>query len=138
MTALATNANRPEKVDEKLSQQPVDANVHVFQGSLLSFNAANGNVRPLVKPEVFAGVAYEEKDNTGGAAGAIKVRTVTRGIFEMDLAGAVQSAVGEAIYATSDNDLSLTPTANSFIGFQDEFVSTGKINVRLAPFATAP
>jgi len=138
MTALAANVNRPEKIDEKLSQQPVDANVHVYQGSMLSFNAANGCVRPLVKPEQFAGIAYEEKDNTGGAAGAVKVRTITRGIFEMALAGAVQSAVGAAVYATTDNDLSLTSSGNSFVGFQDEFVATGKINVRLAPFAPTP
>jgi hypothetical protein len=136
--ALSKNTNRPEKIDEKLSLQPVDAAVHVYQGSLLSFNAANGCVRPLIKPEIFGGVAYEEKDNTGGAAAAVKVRTIVRAVLDMPLSGATQSACGEPVYATADDAISLTSSGNSFIGFQDEFVSTGRINVRLAPFATAP
>ena len=107
--------------------------MHIYQGALVSLNAG-GYAKPLAAGEAFAGVAYEEIDNTGGADGDKVVRLYTEGDFEFPLSGATQANVGDAVYASDDGTLTFTATANSFVGYCIDVPAAGTIILRLKAF----
>ena len=74
MTALTADAQRVEK-EGKLVAMPV-AVAKIYKGAILMRNPA-GYVLPAasLSGAVFAGVAYEAKDNTNGSAGDEVVRS---------------------------------------------------------------
>ena len=74
MTALTQDRNTLRR-DGKQIEPPVAANTRIFGGALVAINAAGlavpGSTALGLK---CAGVAEQRADNTGGAAGAIRVR----------------------------------------------------------------
>lgn len=91
--ALTKNNNTPER-DGKTVALGVAANVKIFAGALVALSAA-GFATPGAVATTLKGVgrAKDLADNTGGAAGAIKVE-VEKGIFRFN-----NSAAGDAITA---------------------------------------
>lgn len=134
--ALSANAEIPHYLDQQLRSFKA-ADEHIFKGALLSFEAG-GYVAPLTAAEVFAGVAYEECDNSGGSDGDKLAKAFVQGDFEFALSGAAISDIGSAVYASDDATLTLTPTSNTFVGYMVDLVSSGVIILRIAPFQTAP
>jgi len=128
--ALTANRDVHRFVDIELREYEVAASVHVYKGALLS-KAASGYANPLVAGQEFVGIAYEEGDNSTGANGDVKVRAQTEGDFEMDLSGATIADIGKPVYASDDGTITLTATANSFVGYVQDFLSAGKVVVRL-------
>jgi len=130
MTALAANLDRPHYVDQQLREFAVVTNVKVFKGSLLSVRST-GYVGPLAAAEQFAGIAYEFMDNTGGASGAKKVRAFTEGDFEVPLASAAITDIGDALYASDDATFTKTSSGNTYVGVIVGYVDASTVIVRI-------
>lgn len=135
---LSANREVNRYVDQQLRTYKVNASSYIYKGALVGLDAADGFARPLVAGDVFIGIAYEEIDNSAGANGDKVVRVFSQGDFDHAMSGAVQADVGKAVYASADDTLTLTLTANSFVGFVADLVSAGNIIVRLDTFRTAP
>lgn len=130
--ALTANRNVDHYVDQELRTFPLAANVHVFRGALLGL-ASTGHVRPLSAGDRFAGLAYEEADNTGGAAGALTVRAYTQGDFAMALIGAAVADLGRPVFASADDTLTFVAAGNSCVGVVQDIVAAGEIVLRIDP-----
>jgi len=132
MTALAANKDLDQK-DGKLVAFPVVASDILYKGALVKINAA-GFLAPCAAEAgaQFAGVAYEQIDNSAGAAGAKTCRVETEGVFEMLGAGLAQADVGSSVYASDDQTVSTTQAANEqLVGKIVEFVSATKVMVKI-------
>ncbi len=86
---------------------------------------------------LFAGIAYEECDNSAGSDGDESLRCYTQGDFELTLSGATMADVGKPVYASDDATLTLTSTDNTFVGHVVDVPSSGVIILRIEPFQTA-
>ncbi len=97
----------------------------IYQGALLEVDA-NGNVSPLSATGNFAGVALEDADNTGGAAGDIRVQIVRKGILR-GVTTAGTPAVGTQVYSATDNPMDATTvsTGATSLGACDTEESSG-------------
>ena len=114
MTALSTSYDARRK-DGVLAAYPLGAGVHVRKGGLLAVAAATGLVQPASDSAglIFVGVAYEEADNTGGAAGAQSVRVLKTGVFTYAKTGATQTDVGKPAFVVDDATISTAATTDS-------------------------
>jgi hypothetical protein len=130
--ALSANREVDRYVDQELRTVPVKASTHIYKGALVGLTG--GYARGLVAGDAFAGIAYEEADNSGGSDGTISVRVFTLGDFEHALASASRANNGAAVYASDDATLTLTSTNNSLVGRQVDVPSSGKIVLRLRPW----
>lgn len=132
MTALTENKKLDEKVG-KLVAHPVVASDIIYQGALVKVNAA-GYLAPCSSEAgaVFAGVAYEQKDNSAGAAGAVSCRVQKEGRFLMTGSGFSQANVGDKVYASDDQTLTLTNAVGlQCVGVIDEYVSATQAWVKI-------
>ena len=130
--ALTANRELDRYVDQELRSVPVKGGTHIYKGALVGLTS--GYARGLAAGDAFAGVAYEEMDNTSGADGAVSVRVYTLGDFEHALASASRANNGAAVYASDDATLTLTSSGNSLVGRQVDVPASGKIVVRLRPW----
>lgn len=82
---------------------------------------------------VFAGIAMESVDNSGGSAGDKSVRVWTTGEFEFTIAAtADQTYVGQAAYLLTNHEVQLAPGQfGIYIGQITELISTTKVRVRI-------
>jgi hypothetical protein len=127
---LSAAVDRPHYPDQELREFPVVASAVIYKGALLSIRST-GYVGPLVAGEQFAGIAYESMDATGAASGAKKVRAYVQGDFELPLASAAVTDLGDAIYGTADDATSKTLTSNTYIGVIVGYVSSAVVIVRI-------
>ncbi len=130
---LTANLNVDHFINQSIREFPLAAAVHLYKGSLASFDGS-GDLKPLTAGEVFAGIAFEEKDNSSGAAGDKKARVYTVGDFELALAGATAANNGVAVYASADDTLTYTSTSNTLVGKQVSVASSGVILLRIDTF----
>ncbi|HOJ76443.1 MAG TPA: hypothetical protein PLQ89_21690 [Phycisphaerae bacterium] len=126
--ALAANREVDRYIDTELRTLPVLTNVHIYKGALVGLSG--GYARGLVAGDKFAGIAYEEVDNTGGASGAVRVRVYTQGDFGHALTFASVANNKAPVYATEDQTLSLTPNG-SFVGYQVDVPAANQIVLRI-------
>jgi len=130
--ALAANREVAKYVGQELRTQPVKAATHVYKGAIVGLDTG-GNARGLVAGDAFAGIAYEEIDNTG-AAGAKSIRCYTEGDFEHALSGAAVTDIGRPVFASADNTLTFAGLSNSYVGIVWDVPSSGNIILRIDPF----
>lgn len=128
--ALTTNRNVDHYIDQELRTVPVGAGKHIYKGAFVGL-ASNGLAQPLVAGDVFAGIAYEEADNSAGAAGALSVRVYTLGDFGHALAGATTASIGRPVFASADDTLTFSGDNNSYVGVVQDVPATGEIILRL-------
>ncbi|EML3977465.1 hypothetical protein RNF44_007035 [Pseudomonas aeruginosa] len=76
--ALTKDRNTPRR-DGMQFNDPVAANAKIFAGSLVCRNAVPGALSTTIAAR---GIAQEQVDNTGGAAGAKRIET-RRGVFQL-------------------------------------------------------
>lgn len=126
---LTANRDVDRYVDQELRTLPVRASARIYKGAFLGWNV--GYVRPLVAGDSFAGIAYEEMDNTEGGDGERFVRVFTTGDFEHVLTGASRTNNRSPVYASADNTLTTTASANSFVGYQIEVPGSNTIVLRI-------
>ena len=115
MTALTANANIPHLPDQELREFLVGAAEHIYQGGFVGVDPA-GYAKAFVPGDLFVGIAYEEVNNSAGAAGADKVRVYTVGDFELALTTAAHTDTGKPVYATDDATLGRTGHPDAFVG----------------------
>ncbi len=130
MTALAADKQMARKEIGLLSG-PCAVDI-LYMGALLKHNAA-GKLAPCASESgaVFAGVGYEQKDNSGDED--LVVRYWTTGVFPMTISGAGQGDVGSDVYAT-DDDLVTTTWADGLqkVGRIVGFISSTSVWVQIA------
>lgn len=100
-----------KRKDGTLIALPLAANAVIFKGALTCLNAGYLIRGASAAGNVFAGVAYERVNNTGGANGAALCRVETDGthLFVGDGAAA---DVGAEMYITDDQTVTKTAPAN--------------------------
>lgn len=112
--ALTANRELSRYVDQELRSFPVAAGANVRKGALVGVQRSTGFVRGLVAGDVFAGIAYEEMNNTAGASGGEKsVRLYTQGDFILPANNAAMGLVGAPAYAIDDETTSLVTTGGA-------------------------
>lgn len=126
---LTANRELGRYVDQEVRLLPVKAGVRIYKGAFLGLSG--GFVRPLAAGDTFAGVAYEEANNAGGADGAVTVRVFTLGDFDHVLASATRANNGNQLFASDDGTLTTTAAGNSMIGRQVDVSGTGRVVVRI-------
>jgi len=129
---LTANRDLDHYVDLELRTFAVAAAKRVYKGAFVGLSAA-GFAQPLVAGDPFVGMAYEEKDNTAGANGAVSVRVYTLGDFAHVLTGATVSAVGRPVFANADNTLTFDGAATSFVGIVQDVPAANQIILRIEP-----
>lgn len=131
MAALTANLERAEQVGREL-EYPVAVDI-IYRGALLKQNAA-GFVAPCAAEAgaVFAGIAYEKCDNSGGSAGDKTCRVIRKGVFPMAGAGFTQADVGSKVYASDDQTVSTVQGANEQeVGTIVKFDSATQVRVAI-------
>jgi len=133
--ALTANRELQRYVDQELRSFSVAADAHIFKGALVGFQRTSGHVRPLVAGDLFAGIAYEECDNSDGDAGALTVRVYTQGDFILPVTGIAATSVGSPAYASDDAGLSvLSAPGGSSAGKVVTYLGDSEAIVRIEPF----
>jgi hypothetical protein len=138
--ALTANESLKSRGEGEIVAFAVKAATHIYRNAIVGIEVATGLVRGAiasVTPDVRAGIAREEADNSAGAAGDIDVEVYTVGEFLLTGTGFAQTDVGAVVYAAADDAISLTSTNNVVLGRVTKFVSSTQVWVRLLPFAVA-
>jgi len=134
--ALTANRDLNRYVDQELRTFPVGASQRIYKGALVGVNRTTGHVRQLVAGDLFAGIAYEESDNSGGAGGDKMIRLYTQGDFVLTVTGAAQTAVGGPVFATGEEAATVTGSPGaSCCGLLMAAVATNTGLVRIQPMA---
>lgn len=126
---LTANREVDRYIDQELRTQQVLAAKHIYKGGLVGITPA-GYAQPLVAGDKFAGIAYEEIDNTAGASGDKSVRVYTLGDFDHVLSGAAITDIGRPVFGSADDTLTFSAAGNSYVGVVQDFVSSGNIILR--------
>jgi hypothetical protein len=133
---LTANRELSRYVDQELRSFPVAAATHIYKGMIVGVERATGFVRPLVAGDLFAGIAYEEMDNSAGAAGAMAARLYTQGDFVLTVNSATAAWTGAAVYASNDDVTSvLNALGGSYCGILMGMVGSGVGIVRIRSLA---
>ena len=105
------------------SQAPVKGTTTIYEGAMLG--ETSGYVRGLVAGDLFRGHALEYIDNSGGSDGALYVKLI-RGRYRLQvtLSSVAITSVGDQVYASADDTLTLTPGSNTRVGVVDRYVTT--------------
>jgi hypothetical protein len=136
---LTANRELSRYVDQELRSLGVAASTHIYKGAIVGISRATGFARPLVAGDLFAGIAYEEIDNTAGSAGGeLAVRVYTQGDFVLTTNSATQALAGAPVYATGDDATSLSYAAGqSYCGIFIAQVGSNLGIVRIQPLIAA-
>jgi hypothetical protein len=130
--ALSTNREVDRFVDQELRSYAVAAAATIRKGGFVGVNTS-GYARPLTAGDAFAGVAYEQADNSAGANGAIAGRVYTQGDFVLTLSGATVGSIGRPVFASDDEVLTFTAVGNSYVGIMVGLHATNQIVLRIDP-----
>ena len=131
--AAATKNHDTGRSEGKLKAYKMGA-VKIFRGTLVRLDATGFAVPATdAATGVFAGVAYEQVDNSTGAAGAKSIRVVKDGEYEFAVTGAfTQAGVGNSAFVSDDQTVSAVATVNSFVaGKFAEFLTSTKGRIRI-------
>jgi hypothetical protein len=122
MTTLAKDTPRAYEMGE-VNDLPIIANDIIYEGAAVGDNGS-GYARPLVAADPFLGFAKEECDNTGGDAGAKRVKVQEKGKIVLNVTGVSGVGdVGDAVYADDDNSFTKTSSSNTAIGKVARWIS---------------
>ncbi len=127
---LTANTEVDHYIDQELRAFQIAAAKHLYKGSLVGLSAT-GFAQPLTASDKCIGIAYEEMDNTSGADGALSLRVYTIGDFGHTLTDATIADIGRPVFASADDTLTFTATANAYVGLAQDVISTGEIILRL-------
>lgn len=112
----------------------VKASSRIYQGAFVGSSA--GLARPLVAADAFMGIAWSEADNSSGSDSDINVK-VRFGTFRMiqKLTGVAITNLGDSVYASADDTLTLSSSGNSLVGQISRWLSTGVCEVEFETLA---
>ena len=129
MTTLAVDTPRV-KVQGAIAEYPMIATDIIYEGAAVGLVNASGNARPLTSVDKFVGFAQTKCDNSAGAAAALNVRVIEKGIAKLSVSGAVITDFGQPVYAKDDDTFVFTPVGGIYIGRVSRFVSAGVVEVK--------
>lgn len=136
--ALTVNRDLNRYVDQELRTFAVSASTKIYKGALVGIDRATGLARNLVAGDLFAGIAYEEMDNSGGAAGARSVRLYTKGDFILTTNNATAEWTGAPVYALDNEVTGVAPgVGGSYCGKLLAVIADNLGIVRIEPMAAA-
>lgn len=136
--ALTANRELNRYVDQELRSFGVAASAHILKGAFVGFDRTTGFARNLVSGDQFAGIAYEEADNSNGSAGDRSVRVYTQGDFVLTTTGVSQGLIGAPVYAVDNETTTLVPSQGATpIGVVMAMLATNVGIVRLKTMASA-
>lgn len=109
------------------------AAVNLYQNTIAFWDAStgfvtnddNGGANP------FAGIVYQQCDNSGGSAGDKVCELWTEGVFRLTGSGFTQAIAGDLIYATDNFVITSSSTTASRIGRAVNFVSATQMDVMI-------
>lgn len=128
--ALSANREVDHYIDQEIRTLQVAASQHVYKGALIGLTTG-GYARPLSAGDAFAGIAYEEIDNTSGSDGDKSVRLYTLGDFGLSLTGAAITDVGRPVFASADDTLTFVSASNSYVGLVQDVIAGNQIILRI-------
>lgn len=130
MAALSASKEVQEK-DGVVQSAPVAVDI-IYRGALVVFNTA-GYLAPASTSAgvIFAGIAEEEVDNSGGSAGDKECKYKSEGVYLLEGSGFVQGDVGEQVYASDDQTVTKTSLNNAPVGKIVKYVSATQVWVKL-------
>lgn len=130
--SLTENRDLDHYIDQQLRTVPAAELTRIHKGALVGLTV-DGYARGLRGGDRFAGIAYEECDNSGGSAGGRRLRVFTRGDFALPLAGVSEADRLRPVFALDDEAVSLTgaPPAG-YVGRVVDRVAPDTALVRLA------
>ncbi|MFO0972766.1 MAG: hypothetical protein U1A27_04905 [Phycisphaerae bacterium] len=121
-------------VDQELRSYKVLGAAHIYKGALVGVQRSSGYVRPLQSGDGFAGIAYEEADNTSGSSGDKSVRVYTQGDFALAVTGATQASIGRPVFASADDTVALASTGGvALAGLCVDVPASNQAIVRIGP-----
>lgn len=124
MATLAADAVREYAgSDPENNDLPMIGSDIIYEGAAVGDNGS-GLARPLVAADPFMGFAVEKRDNSAGAASAMKVLVHQKGRVKLAVVGAADADdFGVSVYASDDATFTLTSTSNTLIGVVSSWVS---------------
>ena len=128
--ALTGNRQVDHFVDQELREVSVASGERIFKGGFVEWGS-DGFARALTGSGIFAGLAFEEMDNSGGGDGDVSGRVCTLGDYSFSLDGAAASDVGRAVYAVDDEEVTFESSGNMFVGYVQSVLGSGQIMLRL-------
>ncbi len=133
--ALTANRELNRYVDQELRSYGMAAEAVVHKGAFVGIDRASGLVRLLQLGDLFAGIAYEEGDNTDGLVGGeASIRVYTQGDFILPTLHATQLDAGAPLYAINSESLTTQPEpGSSFAGVMLAAAGAGQCIARIMP-----
>lgn len=138
--ALSAAKETRRAVDPLVSIPLLDEAV-IWKGALVNHDATTGTLKPAAdtENELFAGVAAESVDNTGGSEAGKSCRVYKTGVFDMKFgAGSAANAhLGKLVYVTDDESVDLvgTTTYDIAVGHIVGIVDADNVRVRITGYA---
>ena len=134
MAALTQNRETDRK-DGVLLAIPVKGATTIYKGALVAIDSGGYLVPASDAANLRGGlVAYEKKDNSAGADGAVKCRCYRKGVFLLDASSITQAMVGSMMYVVDDQTFDdATGTNGIMAGRLAEYVSATKGWIDIEP-----
>jgi hypothetical protein len=109
------------------------AAVNLYQNTLAFWDASTGFITndDNAGANAFAGVVYQQCDNSAGSAGDKVVELYTEGVFRLTGSSFTQATAGDLIYATDNFVITATSTNASRIGRAVNYVSATQVDVMI-------
>ena len=109
------------------------AAVNLYQNTLAFWDASTGFITndDNAGANAFAGIVYQQCDNSGGSAGDKVVELYTEGVFRLTGSSFTQATAGDLIYATDNFVITATSTNASRIGRAVNYVSATQMDVMI-------
>lgn len=109
------------------------AAVNLYQNTIAFYDATTGYVTndDNAGANAFAGIVYQQCDNSGGSAGDKVVELWTEGVFRLTGSSFTQGTAGDLIYATDNFVITATSTNASRIGRAVNYVSATQMDVMI-------
>lgn len=132
MTVAAANAITVRLPDQELREFPVGAAVHIYRDTFVGLDPA-GLLKTFVVGDRFVGIAYEEADNSAGAASAIYCQVVTKCDFEFTFTSAANLDSGKAMFATDDSTIDSVGHPDAWVGsvLHKDVDASNKVIIRM-------
>ena len=109
------------------------AAVNLYKNTIAFYDATTGFVTndDNAGANAFAGIVYQQCDNSGGSAGDKVVELWTEGVFRLTGSSFTQGTAGDLIYATDNFTTTATSTSASRIGRAVNYVSATQMDVMI-------
>lgn len=109
------------------------AAVNLYQNTIAFWDASTGFITndDNSGANAFAGIVYQQCDNSGGSAGDKVVELWTEGVFRLTGSSFTQATAGDLIYATDNFVITATSTNASRIGRAVNYVSATQMDVAI-------